>query len=920
MMRPTFLLAMLVAATFPSTDDLRSRVSTGGDLRPEAKPVSIEGRSIQVGLCTIHMDEGSALPIKAGKGENEWTAGFIFQGEGTLEFPFERRADAWNFANHMALTARQDVDALAPIAHQEVPYRTTIGRGVVISTRDDVLSVLLPEDVERVEGMDLASTADMTIIVEDRRDKLVRAIAAGATVPTRVLLMLKGGLDLRPRISDEMLQRSWGGLPQDRRLAFADFITDDHFAVARPGVGKDISGPEDRWLSCLDDPTGILATGERSTVFAHGQDSDGTYHRRRFTGQGHPMETRLAPDVPGLPRGDFEAVKATVNVDAEPIRMRKFVEYQVDSEITLRATRDGVRQLTLSLPRFEAKGKTFQIDHLGLKGGDALPWAPLGVELMREASRGNLDSVAPVEGETVDGGTGPSTAAGPGATSAGASTAAETQEQAMGTMQFPQETADLAQMSPDRSWMRADFLVLLPEPLNAGDEITLDLDWHGEWNFVNGYSSGDYVTSGGPTTGFRNLLPQLHPIEAGTRWDHTTTVTIPSLNGFELAVSGATQRTWYDQETDRITIMSRGKDQLRPGMALGKWVSFEEPSIVGWPAILVHLHPVESYALEEFGPQLRAVLKFYDALMPKLAENEFEIYQGSDLVGPRPSEPGDTMLELNQIGTGVVGSMSGTYANKLDPFSGHTLLAREVGRRYWNGMVLPGGQRDAWIRDIMPEVYASFYIRGVQGTQEYFEWMETVRGAVEQQFAEDLGVKTNLLTWGLTDTSTDTAAFITPRHWYGTYIIGNSLRYMVGEDLYYPTLDAFLQEAQGGYVTTDMLQEQFEAASGRDLSDFFDFWIHGGRVPGITVETNTVDGTTRGCIASDVPFGRVEIPITLVDKDGRRTVSALVPVADGAGQFEVGQRIGDVEVLVDPDGLLPLRKRKVNETKTLDCF
>ncbi|MCP4496494.1 MAG: hypothetical protein GY825_06930, partial [Phycisphaeraceae bacterium] len=180
----------------------------------------------------------------------------------------------------------------------------------------------------------------MTIIVEDRRDRTVRMIAAGATVPSRVLMMLTGGLDLRPRISDEMLQRAWGGLPQDRRLAFADFITDDHFSVARPGVGTKSSGPEDRWLSCLDDPTGVMGTGEQSTVFSHGEDSDGNYHRRRFTGIGFPEEVQIAPGVDGLRKGDFEAVKAKVDVNAEPIRLRKYVEFEVDSEFTVRATRD----------------------------------------------------------------------------------------------------------------------------------------------------------------------------------------------------------------------------------------------------------------------------------------------------------------------------------------------------------------------------------------------------------------------------------------------------------------------------------------------------------------------------------------------------------------------------------------------------
>jgi hypothetical protein len=121
-------------------------------------------------------------------------------------------------------------------------------------------------------------------------------------------------------------------------------------------------------------------------------------------------------------------------------------------------------------------------------------------------------------------------------------------------------------------------------------------------------------------------------------------------------------------------------------------------------------------------------------------------------------------------------------------------------------------------------------------------------------------------------------------------------------------------------MTTEQLQLIFEEAAGHDLSDFFDYWIHGGFIPEVTLEyQQDDDGTVRGCILSDVPYGVFDVPIRVVDQDGERMVEAMRDVVHGKGFFEVPARDADAQVELDPYGMILSAGRTVKEVKDLTC-
>ncbi len=927
---PLLLLGLNTQA--PPAQELNKRARLGGDLHVEASVVSVKDRQIKVGRCTYTLDKGIVMPIKAGRGEFQRNAGVVFDGTGTVTVDFETRADAWSFANHMVLAAGADPEEMRAIAEEGASFTSPIQRGVMISTHADVNDLLIPE---REGARDEIFNYDMIMVVNDKRTA-IPYIKAGAVLPNRVATLLAGGLDVRPRIAQEMLMTSWGGLPWDDRLIVADFITDESYGLT--------AGMQDRWLTCFKDAGGTLSMGEENTVFAHGVDSDQNYRRVRVTGQGFDEPKRIESQTPGLRERAVEPVMAKVKVDARPVKLRKYINVNVRSRLTFKATRDGAQMVVLNLPRFEARENTFKMNFIADRQGNELSWTSLNSDLFSTGSDGDVVAMVATDTEASPNDPGAVTNDATGSSGLGTGTGGNTTDAASGGIgsgddqdenglsldanpngNFQDSWTD---MTVDRSQVPYPVLILFNEPLEKGEEIDINMDWEAQWNFIQVASDGvgGNIKSLGPTTGFRNLLPDVWPTNGGTRWDHETTITAPSLYNFGMAATGETIRENWDSDMELVTITVRGEGDLRPGMAVGKWTTYEEPPAFGFPAVRIHVNPAEAYALELLAPELRRVLGFYDRLMPEIDVDEFEIYQGRDLsFGARGrNEPGDGMLEINQIMGRTGGTGANTIYRNLDPYMDQTLLARELGRRYWDGLVQPGGVREAWMSWAMPDVYSAFYVRGVQGTQAYYDWMELLREYLEDQNNRQdyLGVPERMVnSFGLTDNGTEgTQGWYgaLAQRYYGLYVMGNMLRYRVGENVYYKALDYMLMSRKDNFATTEHFKSSLEQQSGQELDDFFDFWVHGGFIPGITVETMTTGDTLRGCLVSDVPFGSFDVPISVDDMDGFRRVGALVDVDHGHGQFQVSARKDDTTVLVDPNGLVLLTKRDVKVVESLD--
>ena len=90
-----------------------------------------------------------------------------------------------------------------------------------------------------------------------------------------------------------------------------------------------------------------------------------------------------------------------------------------------------------------------------------------------------------------------------------------------------------------------------------------------------------------------------------------------------------------------------------------------------------------------------------------------------------------------------------------------------------------------------------------------------------------------------------------------------------------------------------------------------DFWVYGGDIPKITTDVRYDNNGIIGCVQSDVPFGKIMVPIRIELED--KSIDTLVEVKHGKGMFEI-PNVTEADFEVDPLGLLIAFERSVQKT------
>jgi aminopeptidase N len=244
----------------------------------------------------------------------------------------------------------------------------------------------------------------------------------------------------------------------------------------------------------------------------------------------------------------------------------------------------------------------------------------------------------------------------------------------------------------------------------------------------------------------------------------------------------------------------------------------------------------------------------------------------------------------------------------------HRVYAHELAHQYWGHLAPPASIEDFWIAETFSEVFSCMYVGAAFDPKECASEMKDKRLYWE---ARDPGP---LATASL---SRAYSTFRQPRvvYDYGPYLFAEMLRPRLGKEAFFGALDLLLTEHPHEPVTTERLQQYLEAASGQDLSDFFDFWVHSGFVPHLQLSW-TVDGSdVVGEVTSDVPFGTFDVAVRVWDPKGDETKQAWaqVQVVDGVGRFVV-PRPGPAKRLkieLDPDLRTLARSRAVKRVDEL---
>lgn len=914
--------------------------------------------AFQDGICSATLSEGLVIPVWAGRAPySERMVGFVFVGKGEISVEVPERADRWRIANHAARHTLFDVEQQRAIARGERPLTLGVDRGLVLSADDKIrtiLSGLTPLGggaAIRDYGAE-GDGVDEAYIISDSRGGLRTKAIATNLLPQRRLQLERAGLDPRVWLRQDRMLQDELGMDGGALRFLADWRTTTPLRVAAElpvGISND---DHDRWLACFRDPMDQEGLGFESLAFAYGTDGENQRHFERFAGRA------LAP-VAERPGAWMEAVRADSTVTTRPrgTGNERFVE--VDTRLELRAVGGAAQAVTLSMPVDGAVRGSWSLEELTLGDGREVARVGLSNDLFGRgrsvgAARGPDDATAIADAQDSAGssetstaedasdseaGEAPSAPSGLGGSTGAGSNPTVSNEPVDSTDQAAPESV-IADIEAEQGLgaVEEDSLirntpleylvqVVLPEPVPEGQTVTLRLRWKARWPYAN-YSN--YGRSLGTTTGFQPILPEPVPSPGGARWDSNIRIGLPQsgLSLIEVAVTGETLKE--TQEESWFWVEARGKAVSSPGVAIGRWQVQIDPAGAQMPGVRVHLFSSDSWALAMFAPEVRRVVAFLDRFLPSFPLDEVDVWQGpasttgQALRGYRP-EAASGLIQIQTVKTTEV--TDATAVKEADPHLTQSMIARQVAQQYWGESIRPATQRDQWMVEGLSEAFASFYIRAAFGNKAYEERMEALRRMIEDPTDRGLGnaavnrTERFLSLSGATPLS-DTSPVLRRR--LGAYVLGDTLRLRLGDRVYFSALDQLAAARLGKVLTTHDLQSELERASGQDLDDIFDFVVHGGFVPSLRLEvvrTAQADGkeTIHGCVISDIPWGRFDVPVEVVDRSGDRRVSALVEVIDGRGSFELNDREGDAETLLDPMAFMIAYERKVVDVKRSSC-
>lgn len=958
------LLAGPAAAAPPvsSQPELADWWLAAAELRLGDTAYAIKDRALRDGVCGARFVEGVVLPVISGSPPlSDRVVGFIFVGDGELKLGFPNQGDAWHFANHRAVELGEGRDRLQAVADREAPWSARFDRALLLGADPALLQVMDKlEPVGSGAVFSASSGADTIaeIIVTDHKGELKARMVGTNLLADRRRLLEGLGFDLRTVLRQDRLLVDELGVAGKHVRQIADFRTDQEMGVAR-GVGATVGGEAyDRWLTCLRDGQDRLDTGFVSQALSLGVDSQGRFRSERWSGT--PFDPRQAGPRLSPAAADTELALKTV-------QRGMYEAAKVKSTLTFEAKGGPAQQVTLRLPVSTGTVQDWTLDHIRLADGAEAPWVgldampngrgqltaltPGAVGLGAGAAVGGAETAAATLSQSSSGGgavtgdaggaaTGAAAGIGGGeATSTEALTAAAGADPSMGGMNPNIGTAvnnQLTSAVDNLLWadqpLWVDVFVALPAPVPEGQTTTLTLEWRSRWPSSN-YAAPPASTSDGAsqvrqlgiTTGPRPLLPDVSPAGGAVRWQARTRVGRPdgARSPRGVAVTGTTTREWTDDGGwTWVEAVAQGVEQA--SVAIGKWTFLSDPPADGMPGVRVFTFPGSPDG--ELPPELRRMVAWLDRFLPSYTGGELEVYQDRSLL-PREVQRGEHLSRdvPGLIGLRTVRVSEVTDGGELRRDEAHLMqetLARQVAREWWGSAIAPATARDAWLADSLSDAFAALYLRSVHGPDDYNKALATLHTDVERPragFYTGAAVEPFRRDFALTSPPAPGDPMAPLRRDYGHLVLVDLLRARVGDAAFFSALDGLAAAAATrGRMSTEELQQAFEATSGRDLSDFFGFWVHGGMLPNLRLEYRVApDGAVHGCLRSDLPYGRFDAPVAITDASG--TEGALVPVVDGVGVFTLPPRAGPVRLEIAPPELVVARAREVKTVERTSC-
>ncbi len=225
--------------------------------------------------------------------------------------------------------------------------------------------------------------------------------------------------------------------------------------------------------------------------------------------------------------------------------------------------------------------------------------------------------------------------------------------------------------------------------------------------------------------------------------------------------------------------------------------------------------PVVIYAYPQIMARAEANLAITPTMIEVLAEHFGEYPFIAEKYGnvTTPFGGGMEHQTLTSISAGAVEQGEVDYLN-----------VHELGHQWWGDWVTNDDWRELWLNE---------------GFASYCEWLWAEHiGPAELAEVKEYHDWYGYFTGAVYD---NPVAFSDTVYSKGAWVL-NMLRFVVGDEVFFPALADYRARYGGGSATSEGLREVFEEASGRDLEQFFAQWVYGENRPRYQYEWTAAPG------------------------------------------------------------------------------
>jgi aminopeptidase N len=362
------------------------------------------------------------------------------------------------------------------------------------------------------------------------------------------------------------------------------------------------------------------------------------------------------------------------------------------------------------------------------------------------------------------------------------------------------------------------------------------------------------------------------------RFAATMTITVPS----DETVIASGKPSLPVREAGKVTYTYKYDQPSFPGTVIAGPYVVQPATAVG-ADITIFMKPGHEAYAANYGQTAARIMAFY-----------------SDKFGPLPNGH----LDLVEIEDGTVAGYTapGLVAVATRGFStqvNYKLLAHEIAHQWWRCMVSPATRNDMFLDEGLATYSAALYVQDTASDSAFEDTMrEADVGALTHEDAAPIAQSAQLHEY--------TPEYQSIVFQKGAMVL-HMLRWVIGDDAFFKTLQAMCKQYAWKSITTDEFQKLAETASKQELTYFFAQWVTSTGVPQFK-RTWAVYRTAKGYqvvgkIQQDLDLFRMPVDVR-VETEGTRPVNARVEMVGTTADFTINTRTRPLHVLVDPGSRL----------------